>query len=120
MKKHVPTKTPHDDLAREVEQWERGELSPRDWTDAPDAVPRAAEAQLVSIRFPKPLLAVIKAYAERAGVPYQALIKQWLDERILSEREVLRRRMDPLGLAPTFPLCDVDTKQGPHLEAGVR
>ena len=61
-----------------AERWE-------DWEDAPEAVPRAAESSPISIRFPKKMIAILKEFARREGVGYQALIEKWLDDRIRKE-----------------------------------
>ena len=61
-----------------------------------DQLPDASEAfggtfnrrHPISIRFPEPMLAELKAIAARKGVAYQALIKIWLDERLQAERHV--------------------------------
>lgn len=41
MKKSVPTKTPHDQLAREAREWSKGKRIPKGFVDAPEAVPHA-------------------------------------------------------------------------------
>ena len=74
-----------DDRAREVELWDQRVLTPAGWADAPEAVPRASESVAISVRFPAPMLDVLKEFAHRAGVGYQSLIKQWLNERIREE-----------------------------------
>ena len=64
-------------------------LSPRDWQDAPEAIPKAGASTAISLRIPTPMLAILKAFAEREGVGYQVLLKRWLDERIREERDKL-------------------------------
>ncbi len=49
----------------------------------------------VSIRLPDKMLAVLKACAERSGVGYQTLVKQWLHDRIQTEAGFTRRRPLP-------------------------
>ncbi|HEY2785566.1 MAG TPA: CopG family antitoxin [Fimbriiglobus sp.] len=81
------------ELAEEARRWDARELTPAGWRDAPDAVPRAAESVAISIRLPKPMLAVLKEFARRKGIGYQVLMKHWLDERIRDERD----RRQPAG-----------------------
>ena len=76
-----------EELAREAERWDKGELTPADWEDAADVVPRASESVAVSIRLPKPILAILEEFARRKGIGYQVLMKRWLDDRIRTEYE---------------------------------
>jgi predicted DNA binding CopG/RHH family protein len=73
------------ELTDEARKWDSRERSPRDWMDAPEAVVRANEAETVSIPLPVPMLGLLKEFASRQGIGYQALIKRWLDERIAAE-----------------------------------
>lgn len=104
-------------LAAEAEDWEARRLDPRAWEDAPEAIPRAGESTLISIRIPNRLLAALRALARRGDVGYQVLIKRWLDERLQEERRQLAATRHPAepALAPEFPLRDRAT--GKHLEA---
>jgi hypothetical protein len=63
------------------------------------------------------MLAVLKAFAERTGVGYQTLVKQWLHERIQAEAGSARQR--PLAVASSLDtkveevarrLCDVQNR----------
>jgi len=90
--KKTPTRASHKQLAKEVAQWEDGELKPQDWEDAPAAVPRSSETKAISMRIPVEMLEILKAFASRSGVGYQVLIKRWLDDRIKKERIDLRRQ----------------------------
>ncbi|MBI2171899.1 MAG: hypothetical protein HYU30_07790 [Chloroflexi bacterium] len=83
------TQTSKKELAREAKAWDEGTIATRGWKNAPDAIPRAKAATAISIRLPTAMLAVLKAFAEREGVGYQALMKRWLDERIREERRKL-------------------------------
>jgi predicted DNA binding CopG/RHH family protein len=74
----IPTKTAHSVLAEEVKQIEAGGLAGARFTDAPSALPRAAEAQRISIRLPVRLLAILKAATAEVGVDYQVVLKRWL------------------------------------------
>jgi hypothetical protein len=87
-----------DELAREAERWDRRQATPADWQDAPDSVVRHGESVAVSIRLPKPLLALLKEFARRKRVGYQVLLKRWLDDRVRAEYEQLRVEMYPLKL----------------------
>jgi hypothetical protein len=49
----------------------------------------------ISIRFPEPMLAELKAHAARRGVAYQALIKVWLEDRLQQERRGVGRGTGP-------------------------
>jgi hypothetical protein len=109
----LPMRTDHAVLAAEAADWESGRRTPAGFGDDDDAVPRAAEATAISIRFPNALLALLKKFAEREGIGYQVLIKRWLDERLRGERDRLRgvspsssSRTRPR--APQFPLVDRD------------
>ena len=48
--------------------------------------PRNCET--VSIQFPHLMLFLIKGFAKREGIEYQALIKKWLDEKIMENAKV--------------------------------
>ena len=74
-----------EELAREAREWDHGLRSPRDWVDAPEAIPQVRASTAISLRVPSPMLTVLKALAKREGVGYQVLIKKWLDERIHEE-----------------------------------
>lgn len=78
-----------EELEREARAWDEGSMPATGWKDAPDAVPQAKAATAISIRLPAAMLDVLKAFAEREGVAYQALMKRWLDERIKEERRKL-------------------------------
>jgi predicted DNA binding CopG/RHH family protein len=82
MKGKMPSDT---ELAAEAKNWDERTLTPAGWQDAPDAVPRAAESVAISIRLPRKMLAILKEFADRAGIGYQVLMKAWLDERIRKE-----------------------------------
>ena len=79
-----------EELARYAERWDKREVTPSDWDDAPDLAPRAAEPVAVSIRLPKQLLVLLKEFARRKGIGYQVLMKRWLDDRIRDEYAQLR------------------------------
>jgi predicted DNA binding CopG/RHH family protein len=87
------------ELAAEARRWVAGELTPKGWEDAPNAVPHAQESVPISLRVPAPMLAILKEFARREGVGYQVLMKRWLDERICSERDRRRKR----AAKPTVP-----------------
>ena len=91
----VPTRTPHEALAREASDWDARRRTPGEFEVAADAVPRAQEATAIRIRMPNALLAVLKKFSEREGIGYQVLIKRWLDDRIRDERERLRKNRSP-------------------------
>jgi CopG antitoxin of type II toxin-antitoxin system len=80
------------ELAEEARRWDSGELTPRGWVDAPDALPRARESVAISLRVPAPMLEILKEFARREGIGYQVLMKRWLDERIRMERDRGRKR----------------------------
>jgi hypothetical protein len=90
-------------LAEEAKLWDERKLTPADWHAAPDAVPRAAESMPISIRLPCQMVTILKELAQRAGIGYQVLIKQWLDERIRHESQ--RRKT----LAPSKVLAGKKT-----------
>lgn len=118
----VPTRTPHDVLAKEASDWDARRKSPAEFEDSSDAVPRAQEATSISIRMPKAMLTLLKKFAEREGIGYQVLIKRWLDDRIREERDRLRRNRSQSAMrervrAPQFPLVDRDDERG-HYQHG--
>ena len=78
-----------DELAAEARRWESGAIDPDGWVDAPEAIPRVRASTPISLRVPMQMLRILKIFAEREGVGYQVLMKQWLDERIQVERETL-------------------------------
>jgi len=77
----------HEQLAKEAQQWDSGELKPTDegWEDAPEAVPQTTGTTAISIRLPNKMLAILKEFARRRDTGYQVLMKRWLDERITVE-----------------------------------
>jgi hypothetical protein len=75
------------ELAEEARRWDSGELTPAGWENAPDAIPQAKASESISLPLPKPMLAVLKEFARREGLSYQALIKRWLDDRIRVEQQ---------------------------------
>ena len=64
------------DLEREAEDWDQGALTPRNWVDDPDAIPRARQSVSITLRIPTQMLLVLKALAAREGIGYQVLIKR--------------------------------------------
>lgn len=69
------------------------------WLSRPNPAPGASVAEglrsaagtiLISLRMPVEMLAVLKGFAQRRGVGYQVLLKQWLDDRIREETTKLR------------------------------
>jgi predicted DNA binding CopG/RHH family protein len=83
-----------EELADEARRWDRREVTPAGWEDAPDAVPRAKQSMQINIRLPCQMVAVLKEFARRSGIGYQVLMKRWLDERIRQERERFRREQE--------------------------
>lgn len=76
----------------EAARWNKGAVEAGQWVAAPEAIPRARESELISIRMPTKMLGVLRAFAQRRGIGYQVLIKQWLDDRIREEAEAFRER----------------------------
>lgn len=81
-----------EELKREARDWELRVLTPCDWQDAPEAIPRVGASTAISLRMPTQMLAILKAFARREGIGYQVLLKRWLDERIREERDKLALR----------------------------
>lgn len=70
------------ELAGIADEWEERAKDPKQWRKvAGDDV--EAGHYPVSIRFPSRMLDVIKGIAESQGVPWQTLIKRWIDEKVL-------------------------------------
>lgn len=82
----------NDQVAREASQWDSGATESKGWIDAPEAIPRIRASTPISLRVPTQMLQILKLFAEREGVGYQVLMKQWLDERIREERDRLVAR----------------------------
>ncbi len=80
-----------DDLAREARLWDERELTPAGWRDAPEAVPAVKRSVPISIRLPQPMVVILKEFAQQAGIGYQVLMKQWLDDRIRQEGQKRNR-----------------------------
>lgn len=77
------------ELRNEAARWIERSVDGRKWVDAPERVPRVDETVLISVRVPKRMLAILREFARRAGIGYQVLLKQWLDDRIRAEHEGL-------------------------------
>jgi predicted DNA binding CopG/RHH family protein len=84
-------RTPHAQLAREAAEWDERKRTPAGFRDAPEAIPRAARSVAISIRMPGDLLELLKRFAGREGIGYQALIKSWLDDRLRAELAILKK-----------------------------
>ena len=82
-----------NELDAEAIRWESGGTDPSGWVDAPEAIPRVRASTPISLRLPTQMLRILKLFAEREGVGYQVLMKQWLDERIREERDKLAERV---------------------------
>jgi len=81
-----------EELAREARRWDNREITPHDWEDYPDAVPRKRESVSISIRMPRTMLTILKEFARRQDVGYQVLMKRWLDDRIRLEHDRMRKK----------------------------
>jgi hypothetical protein len=84
-------RTPHEQLAREAAEWDARKRTPAGFKEAPEAIPRGARSVAISIRMPGDLLELLKRFAGREGVGYQALIKGWLDDRLRAELATLKK-----------------------------
>lgn len=74
--------------AQERAYWEAHDSTPHlDWTKAQRAVlPKLKPStQTISLRLPQHLLDHIKAAANARDVPYQSLIKVWLQEKVSAD-----------------------------------
>ncbi len=63
-------------MAREARLWDERKLTPAGWRDAPEAVPATKRSVPISIRLPQPMVAILKEFAQQAGIGYQVLMKQ--------------------------------------------
>ena len=75
--------------AAEREFWETHDSSDYvDWSKAePASLPNLKPTtQTISLRLPRHLLEAIKTAANARDVPYQSLIKVWLQERVEQDR----------------------------------
>jgi predicted DNA binding CopG/RHH family protein len=88
MKKRQKPVPDFADEAAERAFWERADSTEYfDWSKAkraifPNLKPSTAT---ISLRLPEHLLAAIKSAANSRDVPYQSLIKVWLQERVRNE-----------------------------------
>jgi predicted DNA binding CopG/RHH family protein len=83
--KPIPTFTSE---AQERAYWEVHDSTPHlDWSKAQRVVlPKLKPStQTISLRLPQHLLDHIKAAANARDVPYQSLIKVWLQERVSAD-----------------------------------
>jgi hypothetical protein len=78
-------RAPAEELAEEARQWDADEIDLSGWVDVPADLPVRNPSISVSLRFPQQMLAILKEFARRRGVPYQTMIKQWLRERLVLE-----------------------------------
>lgn len=76
-------------LGEEARMWDSGQIDPKAWEDAPERVPMQKESVSITVRVPSRMLEILKEFARREGIGYQVLMKQWLDDRIRSERDKL-------------------------------
>ena len=76
---------------RDYDQFETGEMidpsKPLSFEDIGIQVPDSPPTQVVSIRIPRDLLNELKALGSQRDVPYQALIKLYLDEAVKREKK---------------------------------
>lgn len=81
---------------KETLAWVSGEWDPKDWTDSPKSAPEGHA--VVNLRVSPKLLEILREFARREGIGIEALIKYWLTDRIIDEREILRSdRADAFG-----------------------
>lgn len=105
-----------EELASEVQKWESGAYADESWKDAPEAIVRQSESVSVSIRFPKQMLDVLRAFAEREKIGYQVIIKRWLDDRIAQEYERLSAKATARRAPMPELLRDSADVNGPHYQ----
>ena len=87
MNKPIKTSPSFADEAQEREFWEKNDSSEYlDWSTARKAtLPRLnPSTKTISLRLPQHLLDSIKVAANARDVPYQSLIKVWLQEKLHS------------------------------------
>ena len=100
--------------AEEREFWETHDSTEyMDWSQAqvvtfPNLKP---STETISLRLPAPLLADLKALANKRDVPYQSLLKVFLAERVAAEWQQpgRRRALSNKRLQPTKPRRRVKT-----------
>ena len=92
MSDHTYRRASPEELEREAKEWELRVLTPGDWQEAPEAIPRVGASSSISLRMPTQMLAVLKAFAQREGIGYQVLLKRWLDDRIREERDKIAKQ----------------------------
>ena len=85
-----------EELVHEGRCWDNREMTPAGWEDAPEAVPCARESVADSLCLPVQMMAILKEFAQRAGVSYQVLMKRWLDDRIRQEHERIQSQAGSL------------------------
>lgn len=79
-----------EELAEEARKWDDGEIDLGEWVDVPADLPVRNPSISISLRVPQQMLAIIREFARRRGMPYQTLLKRWLHERIVEEARRLR------------------------------
>ena len=85
MRKRLKPVPKFADEAAEMAFWEKNDSTGYvDWKKAEFAVPPNLKpsTQTISLRLPRDLLDSIKAAAHARDVPYQSLIKVWLQEKV--------------------------------------
>ena len=85
MNKHIKPIPAFSDEDAERNFWEQNDSTPYvDWSKAQSAVlPNLKPTtKTISLRLPQHLLDAIKAAANSRDVPYQSLIKVWLQEKV--------------------------------------
>ncbi|MBF0441902.1 MAG: hypothetical protein HQK54_08370 [Oligoflexales bacterium] len=110
-------RTSEKQLEKEAALWDERKIDPKTWEDSPESLPRHDETEAISIRIPKLMLAIIKEFAGREGIGYQALMKKWIDEKILEERNLFIvsqriKRGEPLGNITKIKFPKHDLKIG--------
>ncbi len=70
------------EMIAEAERWNPKTPPIGEFVDAPEAVPRHRETEMISLRMPVKLLEIVKEIARRNGVGYQVQLKRWMDEKV--------------------------------------
>jgi len=79
-----------EELAEEARRWDEGEVDLGEWVDVPADLSMRDPSVSISLRLPYKMLAILKEFARRRGLPYQTMIKEWLRGRIIVEARKFR------------------------------
>jgi hypothetical protein len=120
MKKlHAPTE--QQQIIQEVKLWDEKKIDISDWQDTPDAIPKINQAVNLHLLLPVRMIEILKEFSRRVGCDLNVLIAQWLNDRILLEKECLlakQQKVHPIAengfdLGNTKTITEADSLDPP-------